>query len=147
MIARTDGRFFICSFCSVFRTLLHHVSHKIPAVYGCAQTMASRYDEFVRRLLQLGFFLLVTATFLPPLAELFDRWDAPGLDNDTEFALFAIVFTICLVLLVCKLNSSLERMAYLVGLPYSPPQNEAPAISFGIYSDAVIPHTSPPLRI
>jgi hypothetical protein len=41
MIARTDGHFFICSFCSVFRTLLYHVSHKIPAVVSsCAKAAA-----------------------------------------------------------------------------------------------------------
>jgi hypothetical protein len=40
MIARTDGRLFICSFCSVFRALLHHVSHKIPAVVFCEKAAA-----------------------------------------------------------------------------------------------------------
>jgi hypothetical protein len=34
MIARTDGRFLVCSFCSVLPTLLHHVSRKIPTVDG-----------------------------------------------------------------------------------------------------------------
>jgi hypothetical protein len=38
-----------------------------------------------------------------PLFELFDRWDAPGLSNDTEYAVYAFVFAICLVLLLCKL--------------------------------------------
>jgi hypothetical protein len=38
-----------------------------------------------------------------PLLELFDRWDAPGLSNDTEFAVFAFIFAICLVVLLCKL--------------------------------------------
>ena len=38
-----------------------------------------------------------------PLLELFDRWDAPGLSNDTEYGIFAFVFAICLVLLVGRL--------------------------------------------
>jgi len=41
-----------------------------------------------------------------PLLEFFDHWDAPGLSNDTEYAVFAFVFSICLVLLLCKLISS-----------------------------------------
>lgn len=41
-----------------------------------------------------------------PLLELFDRWDPPGLSNDTEFAVYALLFTICLVLLLCRLISS-----------------------------------------
>ncbi len=34
-----------------------------------------------------------------PLLEWFDRWDPPGLTNDTEFPLFLITFFIALVLL------------------------------------------------
>ena len=33
MIARTDGRHSICSFCSVFLTVLHYASHKIPTFF------------------------------------------------------------------------------------------------------------------
>lgn len=40
-----------------------------------------------------------------PLLELFDRWDKPGISNDTEFAVHALLFAICLVLLLCKLIS------------------------------------------
>jgi hypothetical protein len=57
----------------------------------------------VRRLLQVGTFLFVLVTFLAPLMECFDRWDAPGLSNDTEFGLFTLIFALCLVLLVCML--------------------------------------------
>lgn len=57
----------------------------------------------MRRLLQLGTFLLLAATLLVPLSESFDRWDAPGLGNDTEFHLFAIVLFLALVLLLCRL--------------------------------------------
>ena len=49
--------------------------------------------------------MLLWAALLPAL-ELFDRWDPPGLSNDTEFAAFAIVFAFCLALLVCLLVSS-----------------------------------------
>lgn len=55
------------------------------------------------RLLQLGTFLLLAATLLVPLFESFDRWDSPGLGNDTEFHLFAIVLFLALVLLLCRL--------------------------------------------
>lgn len=41
-----------------------------------------------------------------PLLELFDRWDAPGLANDTEFKVYALLFAVCLVILLCKLISS-----------------------------------------
>jgi hypothetical protein len=48
--------------------------------------------------------MLIGAFF--PLLELFDRWDAPGFSNDTEFRVYALLFAICLVLLLCKLISS-----------------------------------------
>lgn len=41
-----------------------------------------------------------------PLLELFDRWDAPGFSNDTEFRVYALLFAICLVILLCRLISS-----------------------------------------
>ena len=56
----------------------------------------------MKRLLQIGTVMMLLAS-LAPLLELFDRWDRPGLSNDTEYAVFAIVLIICLVLLVCKL--------------------------------------------
>ena len=67
----------------------------------------------MRRLLQFGTLILILAGFLPPLFECFDRWDAPGLGNDTEMGLFFIVFFICLALVVCKLIASLVgRMSF-----------------------------------
>lgn len=101
----------------------------------------------VRRLLQFGAFLLIMATFLAPLAEFFDCWDAPGLNNDTEFGLFAFVLLLCLVLLVCKLISSLTAMGHLVCLLYSPPRYRVPVGLLRIFSDAVNSSASPPLRI
>jgi hypothetical protein len=34
MIVRTDGRFSVCSFCSVSLKVLHDVSRKIPTLSG-----------------------------------------------------------------------------------------------------------------
>jgi hypothetical protein len=59
----------------------------------------------MRRLIQIGTLLMLIASFVP-LLEWFDRWDAPGLSNDTEYAVFALVLMICLVLLVGRLISS-----------------------------------------
>lgn len=67
----------------------------------------------MRRLLQLGTLMMLIASFVP-LLEWFDRWDAPGLSNDTEYAVFALVLMICLVLLVGKLISSRSLALRLV---------------------------------
>ena len=57
----------------------------------------------MRRLLQFGISLFLLVMFLAPLAELFDRWEAPGLSNDTEFGIFALFLALCLVQVVCML--------------------------------------------
>ena len=68
----------------------------------------------MRRLLQFGTLILILAAILPPLFECFDRWDGPGLGNDTEMGLFFIVFFICLALVVCKLIASIAgRMSFI----------------------------------
>lgn len=59
----------------------------------------------MKRLFQVGAVLMLIGAFYP-LLELFDRWDKPGFSNDTEFAVYALLLTICLVLLLCKLISS-----------------------------------------
>jgi hypothetical protein len=59
----------------------------------------------MRRLFQFGAVMMLIGAFYP-LLELFDRWDAPGLSNDTEFKVYAFLFAICFVLLLCKLISS-----------------------------------------
>lgn len=59
----------------------------------------------MKRLFQFGAVLMLIGAFYP-LLELFDRWDKPGFSNDTEFAVYALLFAICLVLLLCKLISS-----------------------------------------
>lgn len=43
--------------------------------------------------------IFVMVTFLMPLLECFDRWDGPGLANDTEFPVFLITLFVTLVLL------------------------------------------------
>jgi hypothetical protein len=68
----------------------------------------------MRRLLQIGTFLFLLVIFCAPLAECFDRWDAPGLSNDTEFAVFALVFALCLVLVVCLLIAAGSLIRNLV---------------------------------
>lgn len=101
----------------------------------------------MRRLLQLGFLLLMLATFVAPLVECFDRWDAPGLSNDTEFALFLFVFLLCLVLVVAMLVAlgALKRQFVSRLVPLR--------VAFVFESLAwvmpspVPPHSSPPLRI
>lgn len=60
----------------------------------------------MRRLLQFRTVMLLIAAFIMSLMEFFDHWDAPGLSNDTEYAIYALAFAICLVLLVCKLISA-----------------------------------------
>jgi hypothetical protein len=59
----------------------------------------------MRRLFQFGAVMMLLGAFVP-LLELFDRWDAPGFSNDTEYAVYAFLLAICLVLLLCKLISS-----------------------------------------
>lgn len=67
----------------------------------------------MRRLLQFGTITSILVAFLTPLSEYFDRWDAPGLGNDTEIGLFCLVLFICLVLLVCTVLASLAgRMSF-----------------------------------
>jgi hypothetical protein len=101
----------------------------------------------VRRLLQFGMVLLLLALFMP-LQEVFDRWDAPGLSNDTEFTFFALVLTICLVLVVCKLIAlvALELGLVSVGIL---PRADAPMHSEAGHSVIFLgpPLSLVPLRI
>jgi hypothetical protein len=59
----------------------------------------------MRRLFQFGAIMMLIGAFVP-LLELFDRWDVPGLSNDTEYGVYGFLFAICLVLLLCKLIAS-----------------------------------------
>ena len=70
----------------------------------------------MRRLLQFSTVILVVGAFVP-LLELFDSWDAAGLSNDTEFAVYSLIFAFCLVVLVCKLvSSSAMRIGITISL-------------------------------
>ena len=62
-------------------------------------------NKGMKRLFQFGAILMLIGAFYP-LLELFDRWDAPGLANDTEFKVYALLFAVCLVILLCKLISA-----------------------------------------
>lgn len=54
----------------------------------------------MKRLLRFVTLLMITMTLLMPVLEYFDRWDRPGLSNDSELPLFLITLFITLVLLV-----------------------------------------------
>ena len=53
----------------------------------------------MRRLIKFVTIFFVMVTFLMPLLEGLDRWDRPGLSNDTEMPVFLIVLFVSLVLL------------------------------------------------
>jgi hypothetical protein len=99
----------------------------------------------MRRLLQLGTLFFVLITLFAPLSECFDRWDPPGISNDTEFAIFAVIFMLCLILLVSKLIATIALMVNLVLLSRFHP-SETFAGCFG-FETFVPPLNSPPLRI
>lgn len=71
----------------------------------------------MRRILQLGLLLLLLSTVLMPIAEYFDRWDSPGLNNDTELALFCLILVLCLILVVGKLLSEPSPSMDVILLP------------------------------
>jgi hypothetical protein len=61
--------------------------------------------------------MLLLAAFVIPLLEFFDRWDAPGLGNDTEMGVFFLILVLCLVLVVCKLIAALSgRLSWITTL-------------------------------
>lgn len=59
----------------------------------------------MKRLFQFGAIVMLIGAIYP-LFELFDRWDPPGLSNDTELSVYAFLFVVCLVVLLCRLISS-----------------------------------------
>jgi hypothetical protein len=102
----------------------------------------------MRRLLQFGTLLFLLVMSVAPLAEFFDRWDAPGLSNDTEFGVFALVLALCLVQVVCMLIAarSLRNKLVLGPMVQYPPDEK---ISFGttLIVSIFIPPRLSPLRI
>ncbi len=107
-----------------------------------------RYAENMRRILQFSSAVLILTVFLAPISEAFDRWDPAGLGHDTEFAVFAFVFSMALVLLVSKLMAMLAQIILLLPFPGGLSRDEAPfhAIDFMLLA-CPPPDTSPPLRI
>ena len=100
------------------------------------------------RLLQFGTVLLMLVTLLVPVSEYFDRWDAAGLTNDTEFALFCIVMLLCLVLVAARLVAARASRMWLASLALPP----VAGLLRSLVPEAVEPRpipplASPPLRI
>ena len=85
---------------------------------------------------------------LVPISEYFDRWDAPGLSNDVEFAVFTLILTLCLVLLVSKLIASLSLLIQQFSIRHvqecSSPLVNDPLSAFMLI---VPPRSATPLRI
>jgi hypothetical protein len=105
------------------------------------------YYERMRRILQFATFFFVLATALFPLVEYFDRWDSPGISNDTEFAVFLLIFVLCLVLLVSKLVSALALRVNLVSVPYCLRSDESGAVGSNCPLEIFVPPlSSSPLR-
>jgi len=101
----------------------------------------------VRRLLQFGVLFLSLAALLAPMIELFDRWDPPGPGNDTELAVFGLILTFCLILLVSRLIASLDKLiARITSFRVQPSQLVCSPERF-CFTGIVTPHSSPPLRI
>jgi len=101
----------------------------------------------MKRVLKFATILLVSVTFLMPLLECFDRWDKPGLTNDTEFPVFLVVLFVALVLLAvgAMARRALDQQGstievYVVYEPF--------VVLLDAWTDIVIaPFVSPPLRI
>ncbi len=68
----------------------------------------------MRRIYQIGTLFLLLSLFLAPVFECFDRWDPPGLGNDTEMAAFGLILLLCLLLAVCKLIPGLANRISVV---------------------------------
>lgn len=87
-------------------------------------------------------------TFLAPLAECFDRWDLPGIGNDTEFAVCALIVSLCLVLLVSKLIAAFALLVSLVSIRFLRKSSQLNTIAtFSILEIFIPPRSAPPLRI
>jgi hypothetical protein len=102
----------------------------------------------VGRLLQIGALLLTLATLLAPISEALDRWDPPGLGNDTEMGVFALILVLCLLLVVSRACSLLRQVVLLIasrgGLPG---QHCSAAFASSFFGFGIVPEPSPPLRI
>ena len=80
----------------------------------------------MRRIFQLGTLLLLLTVFLAPVFEFFDRWDAPGLNNDTEMAVFCFVLLLPLLLAACTFIHRLVEDSKEDGVPFGWPDEVSP---------------------
>jgi ABC-type spermidine/putrescine transport system permease subunit II len=91
--------------------------------------------------------MLLLAAFFTPLVEFFDEWDPPGMSNDTEIAVFGLIFALCLVLIVCKLTAALATVISLVLVLGLRQNRGSPRREARLFLSAIVPQISPPLRI
>ncbi|GAC1415734.1 MAG: hypothetical protein NVSMB62_04140 [Acidobacteriaceae bacterium] len=101
----------------------------------------------MKRLLQFGTLLFLLVTFLTPVLEWFDRWDASGLGNDSEFAVFVLCFALCLVLVLMKLLSALALKIAIVWRRFPVPQVSHVRRDITVCSALRPPLLTNPLRI
>ena len=102
----------------------------------------------MRRLLQFATLVLIFVGLIAPIVEFFDYWDPEGLGDDTEFGVFALIFVLCLVLLVCKLIS-FAALQFSFGTCRLLSRDEGREHGDGAYSFIFVipPLFNPPLRI
>ena len=102
----------------------------------------------MKRLLQLATVVLLLTGLIAPIVEFFDDWDSEGLSGDTEFGVFALIFVLCLALLVCRLisSSSLEFSFKTCRVSHCCERSEA-ADAAHSFIFVIPPLYSPPLRI
>jgi ABC-type spermidine/putrescine transport system permease subunit II len=91
--------------------------------------------------------MLLLAAFFTPLVEFFDRWDPPGPSNDTEMAVFGLMFALCLVLIVCKLTAALATLISLVLVLGLRQSRSSQRLEGRLFLSSIVPQISPPLRI
>lgn len=109
------------------------------------------YTGGVSFILRCVTLLLLITGLVSPVAELFDRWDPPGLGNDTELPVFALVLLLSLVLLVCRLMAFVANTVTLVLELLM--ARSAHAVRLGCFArfwalpPSVLCTGSPPLRI
>lgn len=101
----------------------------------------------MRRLFQFGAIVMLIGAIYP-LFELFDRWDPPGLSNDTELRVYAFLFAVCLVLLLCRLISSgALKFGFLSWRVFLGDESVRPVATGHAFIFAVPPLCVCPLRI
>ena len=71
----------------------------------------------------------------------------PCPSNDTEMAVFGLMFALCLVLIVCKLTAALAMLISLVLVPGLRQSRGSPRREARLFLSSIVPQISPPLRI